>query len=39
MVIVQWNLKKVSRKWLEDQGWRYVRNITEDWVEMSLGQE
>lgn len=37
MILVQWNLQKVSKEWLEKQGWKYVRNITENWVEMRLG--
>lgn len=37
MIIVQWNLNKVSMEWLEANGWKYVRHITENWIEMSLG--
>lgn len=37
MILVQWNLQKVSKEWLEAQGWQYVRNITEDWALMRLG--
>lgn len=39
MILVQWDLNKVSLEWLEHQGWRYVRHITENWVEMCLGGE
>ena len=37
MLIVQWNLETVSMEWLEEQGWKYVRHITDTWVEMRLG--
>lgn len=37
MILVQWNLEKVSLDWLEQSGWQYVRNITDQWVEMRLG--
>lgn len=38
-MIVQWDLNKVSMEWLESCGWRYVRNITDHWVEMQLGND
>lgn len=37
MIIVQWDLRKVPIKWLEECGWKYVRHINENWVEMRLG--
>lgn len=37
MVIVQWKLEDISIEWLEQRGWRYVRHVTENWVEMRLG--
>lgn len=39
MIRVQWDLNKVSMECLEQQGWQYVRHITENWVEMQLGRE
>lgn len=38
-MIVQWDLNKVSMEWLESCGWRYVRHITDHWVEMRLGND
>ncbi len=37
MLIVQWDLDKVSMEWLEQSGWKYRRHITSNWVEMQLG--
>lgn len=37
MIIVQWDLNKVSMEWLETRGWKYMRHVTENWVEMRLG--
>ncbi len=39
MILVQWDLSKVSLVWLQQQGWQYVRQITGSWVEMRLGRE
>lgn len=38
MIVVQWDLNKVSREWLESQGWQYIRHVTDHWIEMSLGK-
>ena len=39
MITVQWNLRKISRKQLEDRGWKFIRYIGEEWIEMGLGKE
>lgn len=39
MIVVQWNIKRTPIKWLEDRGWVFIRQITEEWVEMGLGNE
>ncbi|ADZ82932.1 hypothetical protein Clole_1203 [Cellulosilyticum lentocellum DSM 5427] len=37
MIVVQWDLNKVSKEWLEARGWKYIKHVTENWVEMRLG--
>lgn len=39
MVTVQWNLRKISREQLEERGWHFIRYISDEWVEMGLGEE